>query len=169
MESTLLSKIMTYVDFKTLESMKSMSSTTRDISNNLHFKSERAITDLDRMFNIVTTFTDGNCEYKYSNGDNCYVPNDVNSPYEFFTYKMSLLSGKARCIEVPKEIYTGNNQDIFNIDEDEDTDMLCNDVVNTVVLSYLLSEGIKKGDVAQHYSASVNIEMKVLYFLMDGN
>lgn len=132
---------MSHVNSDTLESMKSISDKLTYLFDNYHFERERAITDLDRLFNIMTTVDNNNnntkYSYKYSNGDDVYVIGD--NPHEFLTYRLDLLKGEAVCYEISRNIYTND----FSDDNSENGI----ERINALVLDYVLSKNIRRGDV----------------------
>ena len=147
MDTVILSEVMKHLDTNDLESFTEAVPESKEVSEDLHFKIQKAILDLEKEFGIITAVNNTNdlndkYEYKSNYEDNVFKYG--NNPYELLMYRRDLINGVIKCntIEVPISIYNSTASDFDNFDYSINIDD-----VNSKVLDYVLSKNSKRGDL----------------------
>ena len=136
LDDTLLYHVMLHIDVKTLNKMRLVSKLSYTICGDKHFQINKAIIDLKKEFDIITIIDNDTYTYK-SLRDVVDVVSVGDNPYEFIKYRRSVLTSKAKCFEIPIDIYNPETpQDSADFDK-----------INSKSLDYVRSLGIRRGDL----------------------
>lgn len=160
MDQVILFDIMINVDDETLSNMSCVNKETNDIYNNMTFKIEKAKLDLKRVFNIISF----NNTYTYEE-ENEYLYCPCSNAYEFFLYRKSLLTGRAKTIIVPYDIFSNENDDpLYSV--------IYKHFVNKSekgieIIKYIIENGAKRGDRIRFRYLDSHANEGTMFF--DGN
>ena len=146
MDTVILSEVMKHLDTNDLESFTEAVPESKEVSEDLHFKIQKAILDLEKEFGITTIVNNNsiNNKYTYTSEYEKNIYKYGNNPYELLEYRRNLINGVIECntIEVPISIYSSTADDFPDTEYDFDIDD-----VNNKVLNYVLDKNIKRGDL----------------------